>query len=93
MHCVTLSEKKTSIEFCKLNLIFLMVSQYSVVLQCEEHIAEECRRKPHQGVSTLSHGRHQEFCLHMSKSHMVLPIPLNVTPGFITDIGMCKQGS
>ncbi|XP_033633824.1 RAB6A-GEF complex partner protein 2-like [Asterias rubens] len=64
--------------------------QYSVVLQCEEHIAEECRRKPHQGVSMSSHGRHQEFCLHMSKSHMVLPIPLHVTPGFITDIVCLK---
>ncbi|XP_022105233.1 RAB6A-GEF complex partner protein 2-like isoform X2 [Acanthaster planci] len=64
--------------------------QYSVVLQSEEHIAEECRRKPHQGVSMSSHGRHQEFCLHMSKSHMVLPIPLHVTPGFITDIVCLK---
>lgn len=61
--------------------------QYSVVLQCEEQISEECRRRQQQTSTTVaSHSKHQEFCLHLRHSHMVLPIPLHVTPAFITDI-------
>ncbi|XP_072167044.1 RAB6A-GEF complex partner protein 2-like [Diadema setosum] len=60
--------------------------QYSVVLQCEEHISEECRRRQQQSGTLSSHSRHQEFCLHLRHSHMLLPIPLHVTPAFITDI-------
>ncbi|KAJ8029508.1 RAB6A-GEF complex partner protein 2 [Holothuria leucospilota] len=64
--------------------------QYSVVLQSEEQVSEECRRRPDQTPAFSSHGKHQEFCLHMKKSHMILPIPLHVTPSFITDIVCLK---
>ncbi|XP_072050998.1 RAB6A-GEF complex partner protein 2-like [Amphiura filiformis] len=62
--------------------------QYSVVLQCDEHIADECQGQQYNGITSIS--KHQEFCLHMTKSHVVLPIPLHATPGFITDIVCLK---
>ncbi|XP_033108085.1 RAB6A-GEF complex partner protein 2-like isoform X2 [Anneissia japonica] len=64
--------------------------QYSVTLQSEEQITEECRRRSNQGVSICSYSKHQEFCVHISKSHMILPIPLHLTPSFITDIVCLK---
>ena len=65
--------------------ISLYIPQYSVILQCEELIADDFKSQHYQGITAIS--KHQEFCLHMTKSHMVLPIPLHATPGFITDIG------
>ncbi|XP_071964635.1 RAB6A-GEF complex partner protein 2-like isoform X2 [Antedon mediterranea] len=64
--------------------------QYSVTLQSEELITEECRRRPNQGVCISSYSKHQEFSIHVSKSHMILPIPLHITPSFITDIVCLK---
>ncbi|XP_077988860.1 RAB6A-GEF complex partner protein 2-like [Glandiceps talaboti] len=60
--------------------------QFSVSLQSEENISEECRRKPSQILAVSTHSKHQEFCLHTKKTHIQLPIPLHITPGFITDI-------
>ncbi|XP_074650930.1 RAB6A-GEF complex partner protein 2-like [Tubulanus polymorphus] len=60
--------------------------QYSVTLQSEEIVSEECRHRPAQGSNILNHTKHHQFCLHHKKTHMTLPIPLSVTPGFITDI-------
>lgn len=64
-----------------------MWSQYSVSLQSEEEVHEQYQRRPAQAVSVTSHGRHLESCLHTASSHFSLPVPLNVTPGFSTDIG------
>ncbi|XP_035666697.1 RAB6A-GEF complex partner protein 2-like isoform X1 [Branchiostoma floridae] len=64
--------------------------QFTVTLQSEEHIAEECRRKPSQAVATMSFSRHHEFCLHTQRGHMILPIPLSATPSFMTDIVTVK---
>uniref|UniRef100_A0A8C1JWV9 RAB6A-GEF complex partner protein 2-like n=1 Tax=Cyprinus carpio TaxID=7962 RepID=A0A8C1JWV9_CYPCA len=60
--------------------------QYSVSLQSEEEVQEQYQRCPGQAVSVTGHGRHLESCLHTASSHFSLPVPLNVTPGFTTDI-------
>ncbi|XP_033839875.1 RAB6A-GEF complex partner protein 2 [Periophthalmus magnuspinnatus] len=60
--------------------------QYSVSLQSEEEIQQQYQRRAGQGTSVTGHGRHLESCLHTASSHFSLPIPLNVTPGFSTDI-------
>lgn len=61
--------------------------QFSVTLQSEEQIAEECRRKVGHGSSCTSYVKHQDMCLHTQKTHINVPVPLSVTPGFMTDIG------
>ncbi|XP_064620982.1 RAB6A-GEF complex partner protein 2-like [Lineus longissimus] len=62
--------------------------QFSVILQSEEQISDECKQKTSkaQSSSVVSHTKHHEFCLHTQKTHMSLPIPLTATPSFITDI-------
>ncbi|XP_061817011.1 RAB6A-GEF complex partner protein 2 [Nerophis lumbriciformis] len=60
--------------------------QYSVSLQSEEEIKQEYQRRPGQALSVTGHGRHLESCLHTASSHFSLHAPLNVTPGFSTDI-------
>ncbi|OWF54079.1 RAB6A-GEF complex partner protein 2-like [Mizuhopecten yessoensis] len=60
--------------------------QFSVTLQNEEQISEECRRKPSQGTAVTSFVKHQEMCLHTEKTHINIPVPLTATPAFITDI-------
>lgn len=76
---------------CFINLqttfLFVCFFQYSVSLQSEEEIQQQYQRRPGQTVSVTGHGRHMESCLHTASSHFSLPIPLNVTPGFSTDIG------
>uniref|UniRef100_A0A8C2X0S7 GP1 homolog, RAB6A GEF complex partner 1 n=1 Tax=Cyclopterus lumpus TaxID=8103 RepID=A0A8C2X0S7_CYCLU len=64
--------------------------QYSVSLQNEEEIQQHYQRRPGQVISVTGHGRHMESCLHTASSHFSLPIPLNVTPGFSTDIVMLR---
>lgn len=66
--------------------------QYSVSLQTEESIQEEFQRRRGQPVSFSTHARHQESCLHTSRSSFSLPIPLGSTPGFSTNIGECPPG-
>uniref|UniRef100_A0A3Q2XV12 GP1 homolog, RAB6A GEF complex partner 1 n=1 Tax=Hippocampus comes TaxID=109280 RepID=A0A3Q2XV12_HIPCM len=60
--------------------------QYSVSLQSEEEIQQEYQRRPGQPLSVAGHGRHLESCLHTASSHFSLPVPLNVTPGFATNV-------
>lgn len=64
--------------------------QYSVTLQSEEQISEECRRIPKQGTALTSYVKHQEMCVHTGRTHINIPIPLTATPGFITDI-VCQR--
>lgn len=66
--------------------------QYSVSLQSEEEVQQQYQRRPGQAVSVTGHGRHLESCLHTASSHFSLPVPLNVTPGFSTDIGQSPEG-
>ncbi|XP_035282075.1 RAB6A-GEF complex partner protein 2 isoform X1 [Anguilla anguilla] len=60
--------------------------QYSVSLQSEEEVQQQYQRRPGQSPSITGHGRHLESCLHTASCHFSLPVPLNVTPGFSTDI-------
>lgn len=64
--------------------------QFSVTLQSEEQISEECRRKAGQGSAITSYVKHQEMCLHTVRTHVNLPIPLTATPAFMTDI-VCQR--
>nr|CAB3265550.1 retrograde Golgi transport protein RGP1 homolog [Phallusia mammillata] len=64
--------------------------QYSVCLQSEETLAEECQRNPGQGNVIISYGKHVEFCLYAERTHVILPIPLHVAPGFLTDLVCLK---
>lgn len=68
--------------------IYVWSAQYSVSLQSEEEVQELYQRRPGQAVSVTGHGRHVESCLHTASSNFSLPVPLNVTPGFTTDIGL-----
>lgn len=38
-------------------------------------------------MSHITHARHQESCLHTTRTSFSLPIPLSSTPGFCTAIG------
>ncbi|XP_029643732.1 RAB6A-GEF complex partner protein 2 [Octopus sinensis] len=60
--------------------------QLSVSLQSEESVAEECCRKKNQPTSITFYGKQQEMCLHTQRTHISIPVPLTITPGFITDI-------
>lgn len=79
--------------FCLIGLwiiifhVAVFMFQYSISLQSEEEIQQQYQRRPGQPISVTGHGRHLESCLHTASSHFSLPIPLNVTPGFSTDIG------
>ena len=61
--------------------------QFSVTLQSEEHISEECRQKVCSGTMITSYIKHEEMCLNVLQTHVNLPIPLSATPTFMTDIG------
>lgn len=80
------------------------VLQFTVTLQSEEHIPEECRPLNHKSldVTHTSHCSYQEHCLHTKKTHIVLPVPITATPEFVSDLGkiysndtslfLCPQG-
>jgi len=60
--------------------------QFSVTLQSEEILREECRRKPQHGSCIISYNKHHEVCLFSERTQMILPIPLTVTPAFATEL-------
>nr|XP_045613379.1 RAB6A-GEF complex partner protein 2-like isoform X2 [Procambarus clarkii] len=60
--------------------------QYSVTLQSEEIIAESCRQRPSQKPMLVSYSKAHEVCLNLSHTHLLLPIPLHVTPTFNTEL-------
>jgi len=60
--------------------------QYSVSLQLREGIEQEYRVKEEQQDKMVTHSKHHEVCLGYSHSHMVLPIPLQLSPSFSTPI-------
>ncbi|XP_058379484.1 RAB6A-GEF complex partner protein 2 isoform X1 [Diceros bicornis minor] len=68
--------------------------QFSVSLQTEEHVQPEYQRRRGAGgapsVSHVTHARHQESCLHTTRTSFSLPIPLSSTPGFCTAIVSLK---
>uniref|UniRef100_H2YR02 Arrestin C-terminal-like domain-containing protein n=1 Tax=Ciona savignyi TaxID=51511 RepID=H2YR02_CIOSA len=64
--------------------------QYTVCLQSEEILAEECQRSSTQGNAIVSYSKHIEFCLFADQTHVILPIPLHVTPNFLTELVCLK---
>lgn len=60
-------------------------------MQTEERVQPEYQRRRGAGgapsVSHVTHARHQESCLHTTRTSFSLPIPLSSTPGFCTAIG------
>ncbi|KAK7069979.1 Golgi membrane exchange factor (Ric1p-Rgp1p) subunit [Halocaridina rubra] len=60
--------------------------QYSVTLQSVEIIAEGCRQRPSQKPMIMSYSKAHEMCLNLTHTHLLLPIPLHVTPTFNTDL-------
>ncbi|XP_028605423.2 RAB6A-GEF complex partner protein 2 isoform X1 [Podarcis muralis] len=64
--------------------------QYLVSLQTEERIQEAFQHRRGQPVSYSTHARHQESCLHTSRTSFSLPIPLSSAPGFSTNIVSLK---
>ncbi|XP_076223263.1 RAB6A-GEF complex partner protein 2 isoform X1 [Nomia melanderi] len=65
-------------------------AQVSVALQSEEHISEEYRRGKTAVPTLVSYNKHHEMCMGLKYSHLVLPIPLHVTPDFTTDLMTLK---
>lgn len=64
--------------------------QFSVTLVSEEELKEECRARAKQGITTVVYNKYHEFCLHLSLTQMILPIPLAITPAFSTDVVSLK---
>ncbi|XP_063878543.1 RAB6A-GEF complex partner protein 2-like isoform X2 [Scylla paramamosain] len=64
----------------------LQIIQYSVTLQSEEVIAENCRQRASQKSMLVSYSKAHEVCLNLSHTHLLLPIPLHITPTFTTDL-------
>lgn len=63
--------------------------QISVCLQAEEQIADEYKRRlVHNHVT--SYGRQVEPCLFAKRTHLILPVPLFVCPGFLTELLLLK---
>jgi len=66
--------------------------QFSVSLQSEELISEDCRMKAASRqlsggpLVKTTHSRFHDFCLHTESSQVILPIPLTITPAFQTNI-------
>jgi hypothetical protein len=42
--------------------------------------------KEEQAAKLSSHSKQHEVCLGLSHSHMVLPVPLQLTPSFATNV-------
>lgn len=64
--------------------------QVSVSLQSEEHVSEDYKRGKIAAPTLISYNKHHEMCLGLKYSHLVLPIPLHVTPDFVTDLVTLK---
>ncbi|RWS23661.1 RAB6A-GEF complex partner protein 2-like protein [Leptotrombidium deliense] len=61
--------------------------QFTVTLQSEERIKENYRSKSSKTFTQVtSYSKYHEFCLGTSNTHVILPIPLTVTPAFDTNI-------
>jgi len=63
--------------------------QYSVSLQSVETVQPKFRVKEDQSAKVVNQSKQHEVCLGFTQSHLVLPIPLHLTPSFSTNI--CKM--
>ncbi|XP_023241130.1 RAB6A-GEF complex partner protein 2-like isoform X1 [Centruroides sculpturatus] len=60
--------------------------QFSVMLQSEEILKEECCIKSKPSIMTVTYTKHHEFCLFLDHTQMILPIPLTITPAFSSEV-------
>jgi len=60
--------------------------QYSVSLQQVEAIEQEHKAAAEQQDKVVTASKHHEVCLGFSHSHMVLPVPLSLSPSFSTSL-------
>lgn len=63
--------------------------QYSVTLRCEE-ILYKIPATAHEDpivakTKAVAFNKHHEMCLGLSQTQMILPVPLHITPTFVTD--------
>lgn len=62
--------------------------QVSVALQSEEELKNKDNPNGVEGaLRAITFARHHEVTLGLSRSQLILPIPLHITPAFDTDIG------
>jgi len=64
--------------------------QYAVTLQSVEEVSAECRKIESQKPSISSFSKTHEMCVGYGQTHFVLPVPLQVTPSFYTEIVSLK---
>lgn len=64
--------------------------QYTVCLQSEEVISEEYKKSANQSNVVVSYAKFNEFCLFTERTHVLLPVPLHVTPNCMTDLVCLK---
>jgi len=62
--------------------------QYSVSLQSIEAVEARMKVREDQPDKVVNQSKQHEVCLGFAHSHLVLPVPLNLTPSFSTNI--CK---
>lgn len=68
--------------------------QLSVTLQCEEILASKLPKSPDENKESAKGAvgkitnftKHHEICIGLLQTQMILPIPLHVTPSFVTDL-------
>jgi len=60
--------------------------QYSVSLQSIESVEPKFRVNEDQPSKVVNQSKQHEVCLGFSQSHLILPIPLHLTPSFSTNI-------
>jgi len=60
--------------------------EYTCCLQSEEIVSEEYRKFRTQANMVSSYSKFNEFCLFTKKTHVLVPVPLHVTPNCLTDI-------
>ena len=56
-----------------------------------EDLNEAHRSEGGRHTNSINHTNHQEFCLHMTKANISLPIPLHITPSFKSEYGTCSN--
>lgn len=74
----------------QIKLYICIYSQVSVALQSEEEIKnKDSQNISDNAIKPITFARHHEVTIGLSRSQLILPIPLHITPAFETDLGMC----
>ncbi|XP_043213696.1 RAB6A-GEF complex partner protein 2-like [Amphibalanus amphitrite] len=60
--------------------------QYSVTLESVETVHEQHQQKEQQKPVTRAYNKCHEVCLNLEQTHVMLPVPLHVTPSFRSEL-------